>query len=226
MAKFSESLVSDESLPEEIQSYKPVSPAAALSLLCGIAAVIAAITVVDVGWAFVAVPATGFALGLRGMGAIKRYDMAGKGAAKAGLVLSTLALIGGTGAYLYYLKTAVPAGYERISYDPLQTLTPEAPDSSAKALDGKKIYLQGYIYPTNQTKGITSFMLCRDNGTCCFGGQPKLTDMVAVKLKEPLTLDFTSSLHGVGGVFRVKSEKAPGQLGAVVYHIDDADVIH
>ncbi len=225
MSKFSDSLVSDETLPEEIQNYKPISPMATLSLLCGIAGVIAAITVVDLGWAFAAVPAIAAVLGFRGLRSIKRYDMAGRGAAKLGIVVSTLALLGGTGYYVYYLKTAIPPGYAEITYEPLQTATPEAADSSAKALDGKKIYLRGYIYPTNQSTGIKTFMLCRDNGTCCFGGQPKLTDMVEVKLQEPLTLDYTSSLHGVGGVFRVKSEGA-GKLGTVVYHIDNADVLH
>ena len=225
MSKFSETMVSDDSLPEEIVHYKPISPMAATSLLFGLGSVVAAITVADVGWAFIVVPVIGFVLGFRGLRSIKRYDMTGRGAAKVGIILSALALVGGTGGYLYYLKTAIPPGYLPITYEPLQTAMPEELDSTAKALEGKKVYLQGYVYPTKETTGIKTFMLCRDNGTCCFGGQPKLTDMVEVKLKEPLTLDYTSSLHGVGGVFRVKSEGA-GKLGNVVYHLDNADVLH
>ena len=226
MAKLAESMVSDDLLPEAIQNYKPISPSATWSLIFGLASVIAAFTAADVGWAFLAVPIVGFVLGFRGLRAIQRYDMAGKFAARAGVGLSVLALAGGTAGYLWYLKTAVPPGYQVISYDPLQSVAPEAPDSSAMVLNGKKVFLEGYVYPTNQKDGITTFMLCRDNGTCCFGGQPKLTDMVEVKLKDPLTLSFTSSKHGVGGTFRVKSDKAPGKLGTVVYHIDDADVLH
>jgi hypothetical protein len=229
MSKFSSEISGDEFLPDEITSYKPVSPSATLGLLVSIAAAISAITVVDLGWFFAAVPAVGLLLGFRALGSIKRYDMAGSGAAKAAIVISSLALVGGAGAYVYYLKTAIPPGYQEISYEPLQ-VEPQYPDSKAKELDGKKIYLRGYIYPTddmNRTKdGVSSFVLCRDNGTCCFGGQPKLVDMVEVKLKDPLKLHYTSSLHGVGGTFKVRTEKGPGSLGTIVYHIDDADILH
>jgi hypothetical protein len=50
--------------------------------------------------------------------------------------------------------------------------------------------------------------------------------MIEVKLKDPLVINHTSSLHGIGGTFHVRAEKAPGSLGTIFYHIDDADVVH
>jgi hypothetical protein len=220
-----ESTLKDEMLPEEIVTYKPLSPAAALSLIAGIAAAIAAFAVWDLGWPFLVVPVIAFLMGLKGLSSVQRYDMAGKGAARAALVLSVLSLVGGTAAHIYLLKTAVPRGYAEIKFEALQPDGNAIP-KHAEALNGKKIYIPGYMYPTRQNQGITRFMLCRDNGTCCFGGQPKLNDMVDVKLKEGLTIDLSSSLRGIGGTLRVKPEKDPGGLGTVLYHIDDADVVH
>src|SRR5690606_8640199 len=34
---------------------------------------------------------------------------------------------------------------------------------------GKRIRIRGYILPTNQRKGLTSFVLVRDDQECCFG---------------------------------------------------------
>ncbi len=230
MSDYKYSDASDELLADEFQSYKPVSPSATLALLTSIAAVIAAITVADVGWAFLAVPVVGLLLGQRAIGSIKKYDMAGKPAARAALVLSALSLVGGSAYYVYYLKTVVPPGYQVVEYKVLNDSMPESPGPELKAIDGQKIYIKGYVYPTEEMSrsknGVTSFVLCRDNGTCCFGGQPKLKDMVSVKLKNPLKLHYTSSEHGVGGTFRVAAEQGEGKLGTIVYHIDDADVLH
>ncbi len=96
----------------------------------------------------------------------------------------------------------------------------------AKELDGKKIYIKGYMYPVRQTHSLTRFVICRDNGTCCFGGQPKLNDMVEVKVKSGLSVDHTSSIRGIGGTFHARAETDPGGLGQIVYHIEDADVVH
>ncbi len=226
MAQLSEPMFRDETLPEEIVAYKPYSPAAMLGLVSGIAAVIAAIAVYDIGWGFLAVPILGIFFGLKGLRSVRRYDMIGKVAAKLGIVFSALAIVGGTAGYIYLLKTTVPPGYETISYDPLQAGMAGMIPKAAQDFDGKKVYIKGYMYPTNQAHGLTRFVLCRDNGTCCFGGQPKLADMVEVKVKPGFKVDHTSSLRGIGGTFHARAEKDPGGLGQIIYHIEDADVIH
>jgi hypothetical protein len=226
MAQLSDPMLRDAMLPEEIVAYKPYSPAATGSLIVAVAAVLAAIAVWDVGWGFLAVPIVGIFFGLRGLQSVRRYDMAGKLAAKAAILLSTLSIVGGTAVYIYLLKTSVPPGYETITYDPLQPGAGGMIPTSAQQLDGKKVYITGYMYPTNQSRGMTRFVLCRDNGTCCFGGQPKLNDMVEVKVKDGQSIAFTSSLRGIGGTFRARPEKDPGGLGQIIYHIEDADVLH
>lgn len=227
MAQFAETILRDEALPEEIRKYKPISPAAAAGLALGLLSVVAAITVADIGpWTFAAVPVAGLLLGVRGVGSVRRYDMAGLGAARAGVLLSGLALVGGLAFYAYVAATEVPEGYERISYEPLQPSGAGPISEAAQALDGKKVYIKGYMYPTSQRRGIKSFVLCRDNGDCCFGGKPKANDMVEITLKDPLVANYTTSLHGVGGTLRVKAETSEGGLGTVLYHIDDADVLH
>ena len=208
-------------LPEEIAAYRPVSPAAAISVVTGLLALLAAVLVFDLGAVtYVFASAVGLITGVRGISAFKRYDMAGRGAAKAGLGLSVLALATGAGVMTYHAMNEVPEGSVAISYEALQAKGGEVIPESAKALDGKKVYIKGYMYPGEQTTGIKEFVLCRDNGTCCFGGQPKLNDMIQVKLKEPLTLDYHTGLRYIAGNFKVQQEAAPGSLGTVLYHLE------
>jgi hypothetical protein len=201
--------------------YRPVSPAAAMSVIAGLLALLAAVLVNDLGaTTLVFVSTIGLWTGYRGISAIRRYEMEGRRAARAGIVLSTLALATGIGITTYQSLYEVPQGCMRISYDLLQPTPGESIPRSAKELDGKDVFIKGYMYPGSQTTGIREFVLCRDNGTCCFGGQPKLTDMIQVKLEEPLALDYHTGLRQVAGKFRVEPETAPGGLGSVLYHLD------
>ena len=216
MAKFAESTLNDEFATDLIPKYRPISPAAAVSLVMAGLSVVAALMVSedDINpWVFAIVPVVGVVLGCRGLGAIRRYDMAGRGAARMGVALSALALVGGLGGYARFKAYEVPKDYLRITYEPLQKAAAGAIPPEVQELDGKKIYINGYMYPTSELKGIKSFVLCRDNGTCCFGGQPKLVDMVEVKLKDPLTTNYTTSLHGIGGTLRVKAEDVSWRIG-------------
>jgi hypothetical protein len=208
-------------LPEEIVAYRPISPAAALSVVTGSLALLAAVLVFDLGAAtFIFAAGVGLITGYRGLSAVRRYDMAGRGAAKAGLGLSVLALVAGAGVMAYHAANEVPEGSVPITYERLQPKGGELIPESAKQLDGKKVYIKGYMYPGEQTTGIKEFVLCRDNGTCCFGGQPKLTDMIQVKLKEPLALDYHTGLRYIAGNFKVQQDTAPGSLGTVLYHLE------
>ena len=65
---------------------------------------------------------------------------------------------------------------------------------SAQELNGKKVFIKGYVYQPSgrggQMSGLKEFVLVRDKGQCCFGGNPKLTDMILVKLQGSLTAEF------------------------------------
>lgn len=51
-----------------------------------------------------------------------------------------------------------------------------------KNLNGQKIILRGWMFPSGRQEGISSFMFVRDNGICCFGRDPKVYDKLAVTM--------------------------------------------
>ncbi len=123
--------------------------------------------------------------------------------------------------------TEVPEGFQRVSYAQLQ------PDEGqpgqvvpplAKELDGEKVFIKGYVFPGTQRRGIKTFLLVRDKGDCCFGGNPKVTDRVQVTLTDPQRLTFSSGLHKVAGTFRL-DQQTPAQAvdagGKVFYYLDN-----
>ena len=46
-------------------------------------------------------------------------------------------------------------------------------------------------------------------GTCCFGGQPKLTDMVEIILDDPLRTSWSTRRRRLGGTLMVDTRKKP-----------------
>jgi hypothetical protein len=84
--------------------------------------------------------------------------------------------------------------------------------------------LTGYMYPGSRQRGISDFLLVRDQGDCCFGGNPKITDRVLVRLTDQTGIEFTPRLVKIAGRFRVEPAGAPDLGGGVLYHLDDAFV--
>ena len=134
-----------------------------------------------------------------------------------GVTLSLLFFAGGIGYQIYAYQTEVPPGYQRVSFvddisekgfvEENQQLQVH-PD--VKALEGEKVFLKGYIYPTGQDKGLRAFLLLKDNGQCCFGGQPELTDRLGVKMMEGKEIDYYSGKVSVAGTFRL-NDRFTGQ---------------
>lgn len=207
-------------LPQDLD-YRRTSPMAVLSVFVGLLALLSACLVYDLGPATVEfVSSIGLVAGLQGLSAVRRYDLRGRGAARAGLGLSVAAVVVGFGINVFQTAFEVPAGSLRIGYEALQPRPGELIPASARELDGKKVFIKGYMYPSSQMTGIREFVLCRDNGTCCFGGQPKLSDMIQVNLKEPLALDYQTGLRHVAGTFRVVPNAAAAGPGSVLYRLD------
>ena len=102
------------------------------------------------------------------------------------------------------------------------------PDT-ARDVNGRNVLLKGYMYPGKQQSGITQFLLVRDQGDCCFGGNPKITDRVLVQLKDlgpgyPKGINFSPRLTKIAGRFVIRPMGAPGLEGGVLYHLEDAFV--
>ncbi|HEX3448375.1 MAG TPA: hypothetical protein VHS97_08985 [Isosphaeraceae bacterium] len=207
-------------LPQNLD-YRPTSPMAVLSVVIGLLALVSACLVYDLGpTTFEIVSSIGLVVSLESLSVVRRYELRGRGAAKAGLGLSVAALVAGFGIISLQSAFEVPAGCLGISYEALQPKPGESIPASARVLDGKKVFIKGYMYPSSQMTGIREFVLCRDNGTCCFGGQPKLSDMIQVNLKEPLALDYQTGLRQLAGTFRVVPNATSVGLGSVLYRLD------
>jgi hypothetical protein len=133
-------------------------------------------------------------------------------------------------------KTEGADGALRVSYDDLDllkvlNLEPVTPDAPAmmpgwlKKLDGQRIRIRGFMYPTFQQTGIHAFALARDNQICCFGRNPKIYDVFDVALRHGVTTDYIPNRpFDVVGVFHIKPDSEEGKLYRL-YEMDDAVVI-
>jgi hypothetical protein len=82
------------------------------------------------------------------------------------------------------------------------------------ALNGRRVYVDGYMYPTKRHAGITDFNLVRTLGHCqyCSPGT-NAADMIAVSMERGREVNYRANkLVGVGGVFYVNENFRPGEL--------------
>ncbi len=205
---------------EDYSQYRALSVSAVASCLLGLLSITSFL-----GWALIVIPVVGLLVGLIALWRIRANptELTGRTIAWAGIALSLAFMFGGAGYLTYDYVTEVPPGYARLSYAELQP-DPDNPGElfppSIEARDGERIFIKGYVYPGKQTSGIKQFVLCRDNGDCCFGGQPKLTDRVLVTLKGPLSLEYSTRIQRLAGTFRVEPGRATDGLEGVIYHLD------
>ncbi len=176
-------------------------------------------------------PLIGIGFGLIAVSNLRRYpdELVGKEIARVGLALSATVLIGGTMYHTYVYMTEVPEGYERISFRMLKDdkKTPLDYSEQAEQLDGTKVFLKGYVRPGNRKKNLKEFILVGDWGSCCFGGSPKITDVVAVSLPDDQRVNYSLRIRKIAGTFRLNKNAAPTSEKEVprVYYQIDADII-
>jgi hypothetical protein len=149
-------------------------------------------------------------------------EMGGKVVARLGVGLSAMLVLSASSYHAYAYVTELPDGYLRVNFNDLAKHEVGAVDGKPQfapevaALQGKPIYIKGYMYPTRQRFGLSEFVLVKDTGQCCFGGQPKLTDMIVVKFEEGMKVNHREQqLVGVGGVFRATLPIQSGDLSAI-----------
>lgn len=211
----------------DIASYKALSSPAVISFALGVLSLLTFISAF-----FAPVPFVGAILAWTGLRSIhlRPHELTGKTFGRVGMFLCLLSLLGGLGYRSVLYATEVSPGYQRVSYAELQPADPtqrvlRLPES-AEALVGKQIFLRGFIYPDGRNRGLKQFVLCRDKGDCCFGGNPKPTDRVLVRIKSPeKAIDFTTREVAVEGTFRIEEQIASGGMGGAVYYHIDADLV-
>lgn len=148
------------------------------------------------------------AAALVGMRAVSRFpdEYSGRAIALFSLVVATAILIGGVSMHTYIYMTEVPDGYERIPFFELQQpsdATVDAPTQLAYDIDGKPVFIKGYIHPSSGGGVLRQFILVPDLGTCCFGGQPKSTDMIEVTLMGGNTVKAGLTRRKLAGKFQL-----------------------
>jgi len=201
--------------------YRAVSQAAVASAVCG---GLSFLTVF--GWYFVVVPAAGLVLGWNARQRIREVpgELTGTGLAWAGMVLSiVLGTLGGGALWAYELRE-VPWGYKKVTWDDLQpdpTDPTELIPPKAKDLDGKRVFIKGFMYPGRQSIGITRFVLVPTVGHCSFcSPEIKSTEMIVADLQGDLTTVYKRRETAIGGTLRIDEVEVAKPLGGFPYVIE------
>ncbi|MCA9143319.1 MAG: DUF4190 domain-containing protein [Planctomycetaceae bacterium] len=199
----SKSATIDPACEEGFEPYRAISKSAVLSFILGLVAIIGLASP-----PFVLLALVSAILGITGYRSVVRYpnELTGKTLAIVGAVLGSTLFVSGIARHSYIYATEVPEGHIRISFADLQPdknnpMMPVPP--KALEFDGEKIFVKGYVYPDGQQYNIKRFVLVPDLGTCCFGGQPKLTDMIEVTLEEPLQTAYNMKKRKLAGELKV-----------------------
>jgi hypothetical protein len=199
-----------EQVPEEchdelMQPYRVLSRGAIVALLL----TLLSIPLVFLSPVMLVFPLAGALFGLFSLGSIRRYpsELTGKTMALVGLVGSALLFFGGSVGHAAIYLTEVPEGYERISFKVLQPaagMPEDAVPPSAFELNGKQIFVKGYVHPSVGGLGpVRQFVMVPDLGTCCFGGQPALTDMIEVTVPENQRIKYSTRKRKIAGTLKV-----------------------
>jgi hypothetical protein len=86
-------------------------------------------------------------------------------------------------------------------------------------LSGKPIRIRGYILPSFQQRGITQFVLVRDNMECCFGPGAALYDCILVQMEQGKSTSFTVRPVAVTGTFSISELKGPDGKHLAIYRL-------
>ena len=141
----------------------------------------------------------------------------GAAIARAGVAMSTLFLVGGVAYGGYVYATEVPDGYTRTSFntmkpDDIQERSGVIVPPEVAALEGKKVFIKGYIRPDSVTvqQGIDRFLLVRDNNQCCFGNLSKIKyfDQIDVSTLGDLRVNYSQGVYRVGGILHIEPQNA------------------
>jgi len=217
----------------ETVTYRSLSRSAVIALILSFVSLLAFF----VPWMLV-LPVVSVVLGLTALSTIRRYpeEYSGAGAALVSVGISTGVFLLATTWHVVDYATEVPEGYARISFAELQP-DMKNPNSlvmsrdailpkRAEELHGKQVFIKGYMHPgVSQLGKVDHFILVPDMGTCCFGGQPKATDMIEVKIKPDASrVKYSTRTLKLAGKFVLSNRSTQfGDLHSVVYHLE-ADV--
>jgi hypothetical protein len=175
-------------------------------------------------------PILGLVFAVVSLLAFRKYpdELLGKPVALAGALLCTLVLVSAPAYHTYVYMTEVPDGYTRVDFAVLKSGLgqPDLPTSQAIDLDGKQVFIKGYIHPTSMDNMLAKkFVLVPDLGTCCFGGQPPLTHMIEVSLSGEEYARKSYRKQRLAGTLHVNRSLKPIEGLTGVYYQLKADIL-
>ncbi len=201
--------------------YQSVSWLAVMSVICG---VLSFTTVF--GWYFILVPLAGIVLGWNARQRIRELpaELTGTGLAWTGMCLSLVIGGIGVGAFIAYELREVPYGYHRVTFTELQ------PDSAkpgekippkAEELEGKHVFIKGFIYPGKRTIAIKHFVLVPTVGHCSFcSTRLKSTEMISSEMSGDMRTNYKRRLVAVGGTLTIDKAQAARPFGGFPYKLE------
>jgi hypothetical protein len=91
-------------------------------------------------------------------------------------------------------------------------------------LFGQRIRIRGYMYPTLKRRGLTGFVLVRDNQECCFGPGAALFDCIRVQMHPDKTAEFSIRPIAVEGLFKFEEFTDMDGTTRAIYLLEQASV--
>ncbi|MEQ9411517.1 MAG: hypothetical protein RIK87_27635 [Fuerstiella sp.] len=202
--------------------YIPVSPWGPVALVLGIGSLTGLTnSVFGLGLAALAVVIgiVAFFKIRAGRGAVK-----GTGFAASGTILALLCLSLGSVKLVHAYQTECPEGFQRVNfpkeisdkqfvyYGGIRRLHPDV-----APLIGQPVFLKGFMWQTQASEGLTEFVFLKDNGECCFGGEPKPYDMMVVRMADDRTTRAYTGMIAVAGILNANVHAGEGEP---VYTVD------
>jgi|GEM_PF-6970709 len=189
--------------------YRSVSVTAVISLIFGCVSIISFLS-----WTWCLLPIIGMVSGWLALVRIHEIpqELTGAAYAKAGIIVSAIFLLGGSGYHLFRAVSEVPWGYEAVDYDELQPEPHQSVSDVAKELSGQRVFIRGYMEDSNRRNiGLTKFIICPVKGHCNFcTPNPTRTEMIRIELTGNMRTDYTTDLVRIGGLFKVDEAHPSG----------------
>jgi len=113
-----------------------------------------------------------------------------------------------------------------LNLDPVTENAVELMPDWLKGLNGERVKIRGFMFPTFVAEGLDRFVLARDNQICCFGRDPKVYDLVQVDMRSGKTTNYIPPTRAfdVIGRFKIEMVSVDGKPYGL-YSIEDAEII-
>ncbi len=223
---------SQEEAESFAHSYRAVCKTAVVSFVISIPSVLAVLLAVDFDILTI-IPLLGFVLGLTAVLKIRKmpHELTGRSLAMVGMIVCGLEFAGGQAYHWIYYLNEVPEDSIRVTFDELQPKGNKQQrkrqriSQKAWELNGKKVFIKGYVGPNAKKNNLKKFTLVWTLEQCCFGTTPEATHQIAIVLADGLSVDYGVRPKRLTGTLKVNPNVPEGAPGFTGYYRLEADRI-